>query len=135
MTEGGAGAVAKNSSSSVQGQGEADKTVYRFLIDEGYFAITRNPNYLGEMLLYGSFASLCPRYEPWVVLAFVWGTVFQTFMREKDASLRSKARRSVNNPGGFEEYHSKSGLLLPRLSSLLLLWGAAKKMKVKAKGA
>lgn len=47
---------------------EKKKTVYRFLIDEGYFALTRNPNYLGEMMLYGSFASLCPRYEPWVVL-------------------------------------------------------------------
>lgn len=60
----------------------------------------------------------------------MWGTVFQTFMREKDESLRSKPRKSSNNPGGFAEYHSKSGLVLPRLTTLLggayLAWTKAK---------
>lgn len=50
------------------------------LIDYGCFSCTRNPNYLGEMMLYGSFALLCPNVYAWWILVFVWSTVFMLNM-------------------------------------------------------
>ncbi|MFC1879357.1 DUF1295 domain-containing protein [Chloroflexota bacterium] len=39
------------------------------LITEGLFKYVRHPNYLGEMMVYGSFALLCQHWIPWLVLA------------------------------------------------------------------
>lgn len=75
------------------------------LISDGWFSRSRNPNYLGEMLVYGGFAGLCPDWKPWFVLAYVWAIVFGRNILQKEASLRRKE--------GFTEYAKRSHLLLP----------------------
>ena len=77
------------------------------LIDDGFFARSRNTNYLGELLIYLSFALLAMHWLPYVVLAaFAFG-VFLPNMRKKDESL--------SRYPGFAAYRERSGLLLPRL--------------------
>lgn len=57
------------------------------LITDGMFAIVRHPNYLGEMMIYGSFALLVWRPLPVIVLALVWTLVFAVNMALIEASL------------------------------------------------
>jgi protein-S-isoprenylcysteine O-methyltransferase Ste14 len=77
------------------------------LITDGFFSRTRNPNYLGEMMVYGSFAALSGHWIPWVVLAWVWGGVFIPNMLRKDASLSRYPE--------WAAYQARTGLLIPRL--------------------
>lgn len=77
------------------------------LISDGFFARIRHPNYLGEMLLYGSFALLARHWAPWAVLAWVWLGVFLPNMLRKEASMA----RYEAWPG----YRARTGMLLPRL--------------------
>ncbi|CAI2374959.1 unnamed protein product [Moneuplotes crassus] len=77
------------------------------LISTGFFKTTRNPNYLGEMLIYSSFAIICGRWEFWMINIFVWLTLFLPRMVIKDISLAKKK--------GWENYDSY--MLLPKLSS------------------
>jgi protein-S-isoprenylcysteine O-methyltransferase Ste14 len=77
------------------------------LIVDGFFARTRNPNYLGEMMLYASFALLAGHWLPWLVLLWVWGGVFLPNMLRKDA-------RMARHPE-WAAYQARTGLLLPRL--------------------
>lgn len=76
------------------------------LITDGMFRRTRNPNYLGELFIYLSYAVLAWHWLPLVVLA-AWGTSFAVRMRRKDRSLARHA--------GFEGYRRGTGLLLPML--------------------
>ena len=78
----------------------------RTLITDGFFARTRNPNYLGELFIYLSYALLAKHWLPFVVLA-VWVTNFFVRMRKKDRSLARYPE--------FESYRHASGLLLPVL--------------------
>jgi protein-S-isoprenylcysteine O-methyltransferase Ste14 len=75
------------------------------LLTTGMFARTRNPNYLGEMMIYGSYALLVRHWLPWLVLAWVWGAVFLPNMLLKDASL--------SRYPGWSAYRSRTGLLWP----------------------
>ena len=77
------------------------------LIDDGFFARSRNTNYLGELLIYLSFALLAMHWLPYAVLAGFAFAVFLPNMRKKDASL--------SRYSGFAAYRERSGLLLPRL--------------------
>lgn len=79
----------------------------RGLITTGFFARTRNPNYLGEMMLYGSFALVAGHWIPWVVLAWVWGAAFLPNMWKKDASMSRYPE--------WAAYKARTGLVLPRL--------------------
>ncbi len=81
--------------------------VKRGLITTGFFARVRHPNYLGEMMLYASFALLARHWAPWVVLAWVWGSVFLPNMLRKE---RSMARYPE-----WAAYVERSGFLLPKL--------------------
>lgn len=74
------------------------------LICEGIFSCNRNPNYLGEMCVYGSFAMLTGVWEAWIPLAFMWGFIFSQNMYLKDISLSRKA--------GGQEYIKNSYLFL-----------------------
>jgi len=78
----------------------------RGLITDGFFARTRNPNYLGEILIYGSFAALSMHWIPWLVCALFWGCVFVPNMLKKD--------RSMSRYDEWNDYTLRSGLLLPR---------------------
>jgi protein-S-isoprenylcysteine O-methyltransferase Ste14 len=59
----------------------------RRLITDGMFAATRNPNYLGEILIYASFCLLAQHWLPWVGCGCVWLTVFLPNMLAKDRSM------------------------------------------------
>ena len=74
------------------------------LITTGFFARTRNPNYLGELLIYLSYALLAAHWLPFVVLGG-WLTSFFVRMRRKD--------RSLSRHPEFAAYRARTGLLFP----------------------
>ena len=80
----------------------------RGLITDGLFRRTRNPNYLGELLIYLSYALLANHWLPFLVLGG-WVTSFFVRMGRKDKSLSRYPE--------FERYRQTSGLLLPVLFS------------------
>ena len=59
----------------------------RGLITDGMHRYVRHPNYLGEMLIYASFALMVWHWLPVLVLAWVWGGLFAVNMIIKEASL------------------------------------------------
>ena len=77
------------------------------LIREGLFSRMRNPNYLGEIMIYLGYATLSMHWLPFLILA---GWVFGFFLR----NMRAKDRRMSRHPG-FEDYRKSTGLLFPRL--------------------
>ena len=85
----------------------------RGLITHGMNGWSRNLNYLGEMMLYGSFGVLCQRWEVWFIYSFVWGVIFTLRMMLKEYSLSKKA--------GWKEYTQKSWFLIPKLYSSTLV--------------
>lgn len=76
------------------------------LITEGFFASSRNPNYLGEVLIYLSFAMLAQHWLPFLIWGGFFAGVFIPNMLKKDKSLSRYSQ--------FEEYKNSSGLLLPK---------------------
>jgi steroid 5-alpha reductase family enzyme len=77
------------------------------LIEDGLFARTRNPNYLGEILIYVAFAIMSWHWLPFLVLA---GWVFGFFLRNMWAKDRSMARYPT-----FASYKARTGMLFPKL--------------------
>ena len=77
------------------------------LITTGFYARTRHPNYLGEMLIYASFALMVRHWIPWAILAFIWTSVFLTNIAAQELSL--------SRHPGWEAYKARTGLLLPRI--------------------
>ncbi len=59
----------------------------RGLITTGMFGRVRHPNYLGEMMVYGSLAMMAWHWIPALVLAYFWITLFATNMVMKEASM------------------------------------------------
>jgi steroid 5-alpha reductase family enzyme len=80
---------------------------HRGLIQEGLFSRTRNPNYLGEILIYVSFAILAWHWLPFLILG---GWVFGFFLK----NMRTKDRSLARYPE-FEQYREATGLLFPRV--------------------
>ncbi len=76
------------------------------LIEDGLFSRTRNPNYLGEILIYSAYATLSLHWLPFLILA---GWVFGFFVRNM-----IKKDRSLSRYPQFAEYRRRTGLLLPR---------------------
>jgi len=81
--------------------------VRRGLITDGFFSRTRNPNYLGETMVYASFAIVAGHWVPWLVLAWVWTGLFLANMLRKDASMSRYPQ--------WAAYRAKTGMLLPRI--------------------
>ncbi len=77
------------------------------LIEDGLFRRTRNPNYLGEILIYTSFALMSLHWLPFVILAAWVLGFFVRNMLQKD--------RSLSRYPQFAEYKKRTGLLFPRL--------------------
>lgn len=77
------------------------------LFSDGLWSRTRNPNYLGELMIYASFCALPMHWAPPLVLAAFIVAYWLPHMRKKDRSL-------ARHPG-FDEYRRRSGLLFPRL--------------------
>ncbi|MDX1498140.1 MAG: DUF1295 domain-containing protein [Salinisphaeraceae bacterium] len=61
--------------------------VKRGLIMDGMHKYVRHPNYLGEMMIYGSFALMVWHWLPAIVLAWVWLGLFAVNMNMKEASM------------------------------------------------
>ncbi|VTR92436.1 steroid 5-alpha reductase : Uncharacterized protein OS=Flavobacterium subsaxonicum WB 4.1-42 = DSM 21790 GN=Q766_07760 PE=4 SV=1: DUF1295 [Gemmata massiliana] len=77
------------------------------LIRDGLFGRTRNPNYLGEILIYSGYAIMSLHWVPFLILA---GWVFGFFVR----NMRAKDRSMSRYPD-FAEYKRRTGLLFPKL--------------------
>mmetsp|Transcript_12077 Transcript_12077/g.10676 ORF Transcript_12077/g.10676 Transcript_12077/m.10676 type:complete len:321 (+) Transcript_12077:8-970(+) len=80
------------------------------LITTGFFKFTRNPNYIGEVLIYNSFAIIVGREEFWIILFFAYTIIFGIRMLIKDFSLSRKK--------GWTQYDSY--MFLPKFSSCCL---------------
>lgn len=61
--------------------------VQRGLITDGVHKYIRHPNYLGEIMIYGSFALMVGHWLPWLWLAYVWIGLFAVNMAMKEASM------------------------------------------------
>lgn len=59
----------------------------RGLITDGMYRFIRHPNYLGEMIIYTSFALMVWQWLPMVVLAWVWSGLFAVNIILKEASM------------------------------------------------
>jgi len=76
----------------------------RGLITEGVFKYTRNPNFLGEIMIYGSYALLANQLPAYLV--FGYGTIFfLSRMYVKDASISRYPE--------WPEYSKQSSMLIP----------------------
>lgn len=75
------------------------------LISDGVFTYTRNPNYLGEVMIYGSYALLAAHWFGYLVIALQFFCLFLPRMLAKDAS--------ISRHPGWAEYERRSGLLVP----------------------
>lgn len=77
------------------------------LITDGMFRFVRHPNYLGEIMIYGSFALMVWHWLPVVVLAWVWLGLFAVNMAMKEASMSRYPQ--------WAEYKRRSWWLIPGL--------------------
>merc|ERR1712020_671007 len=61
------------------------------LIIDGLFSMTRNPNYLGEIFIYGAFAAFAWNHPTWwwswSQLLIVWTLLFYPSWLAKDRSM------------------------------------------------
>jgi len=76
------------------------------LISDGFFKKSRNTNYLGEILIYTSFAMLSLSPIPFIILSIFFIVIFIPRMIKKDKSL-SKYE-------SFGEYKKFSGFIFPK---------------------
>jgi protein-S-isoprenylcysteine O-methyltransferase Ste14 len=77
------------------------------LITDGMHRYIRHPNYLGEMLIYASFALMVWHWLPVLVLAWVWAGLFAVNMIMKEASLSRYPE--------WEEYKKRTWWLVPAI--------------------
>ena len=80
------------------------------LVEDGFFARTRNPNYLGEILIYLSYAIVSWHWLSFIAIGGWWFYYFSN-MRRKDRSLGRHPR--------FAAYKARTGMLLPSLTKML----------------
>jgi protein-S-isoprenylcysteine O-methyltransferase Ste14 len=80
---------------------------HKGLITTGLHKYIRHPNYLGEMMLYASFALMVLHWLAFVILAVVWIFVFIPNMLAKEKSLSRYPE--------WQDYKKKSGWILPLL--------------------
>ena len=63
---------------------KGNKLLILGLISTGFFARTRNPNYLGEIMIYGSFAACTGHWISYAIVFSIWCTLFAINMYLKD---------------------------------------------------
>lgn len=77
------------------------------LITEGLWSRVRNPNYLGELLIYLGFGALAMHWAPLLVLSLFIVGIWVPNMRRKD--------RSLSRYPEFEAYKARTNLFIPYL--------------------
>jgi steroid 5-alpha reductase family enzyme len=91
------------------------------LISDGMMKYTRNPNYLGEVMIYGAFILLVNDTLSYLCVMQVWFIVFTLRIMEKENSLRKK--------DGWAQYSQRSWVLIPKVNGRtmdsLVFYGAA----------
>lgn len=75
------------------------------LIRDGMFRYTRNPNYLGEIMIYASYAWLADHWIAWAIVAYATISTFLPRMYRKDASISRYPE--------WSEYEATSSMLIP----------------------
>lgn len=75
------------------------------LLSDGLWARSRNPNYLGELLIYVAFALLAMHWLPFVVLGLFIIAYWVPNMLRKD--------RSLSRYPEFSDYRARSWLFIP----------------------
>lgn len=78
------------------------------LIADGIMRHTRNPNYLGEMMIYGSFVILVNDWVSYICVVQVWCTLFVLRIWQKERSLKQKE--------GWAQYKRTSWILIPKIN-------------------
>ena len=81
--------------------------VQRGLITDGMHRWIRHPNYLGEMMIYASFAMMVWHWFPVLILSWVWLGLFAVNMAMKEASMSRYPQ--------WAAYKKKSWWLIPLL--------------------
>ena len=81
--------------------------VQKGLIKDGIHRYIRHPNYLGEMMIYGSFAMLVWHWLAFIIIGVVWLFVFIPNMLAKEQSLSRFPQ--------WKSYKKTSGWILPFL--------------------
>ena len=69
------------------------------------FAYTRNPNFLGEIMIYATYAIMAAHIAGWIFVLLQWTLLFLPRMLAKDAS--------ISRHPGWAEYKARSGLIVP----------------------
>ncbi|GMI48273.1 hypothetical protein TrCOL_g8993 [Triparma columacea] len=77
------------------------------LIEDGWFGYCRNTNYLGEMMIYGSYAAMAQDKIAWGILIYAWTLMF-------GRNIMGKEERFPLKRGG-DVYVESSGMLFPDL--------------------
>lgn len=77
------------------------------LITDGFFSRCRNPNYLGELMIYVGFAMLSMHWLGYIGITLFFLFVFIPGMIKKDKSL--------SRYPGFAAYKKSSGFLFPKI--------------------
>jgi steroid 5-alpha reductase family enzyme len=75
------------------------------LITDGLMKYSRNINYFGEFLIYGSFALLAMSWIPFAIIGVYFIVVWGPNIKRKEKSLSRYL--------GFEEYKKKTKLFIP----------------------
>lgn len=83
----------------------------RRLITNGMFALTRNPNYLGEILIYAGFNLLAQHWLPWAACCLIWLQVFAVNMVHKERSMARYPEHAA--------WVRETGFLFPSLRGLV----------------
>jgi len=79
--------------------------IKRGLITDGMYRFIRHPDYLGEMMTYGSFALMVWHWLPFLVLAWIWGGLFAINMKLKEVNMSRNAK--------WADYKKRSWWLVP----------------------
>jgi protein-S-isoprenylcysteine O-methyltransferase Ste14 len=75
------------------------------LITDGFFGLSRNPNYFGELLIYLGFALLSMHWLPLLVIAAFLTVFWLPNMRKKDKSLARYPE--------FDSYRRRTRMFIP----------------------
>lgn len=75
------------------------------LFTGGLYAYTRNPNYLGEIMIYSAYALLAQHWIAWAIVIYATVSTFLPRMYQKD--------HAISRHPGWGEYKAKTGLLIP----------------------
>lgn len=74
------------------------------LIKEGLCRYTRNPNYLGELMLYAAYPLLAQHWIAWAIYGYM-AVYFLARMKSKD--------HAISRHPGWDEYKQQTGLVIP----------------------